>query len=128
MGQCMPACGWPPGRTPGPGGLQPINSDGTSVFKAGSTVPVKFKLTGGSAGITDLQPTLSYARISNGVVGSVNETVSTSAATTGNLFRYDPTARQYIFNWSTKGLAPGTYRLFINLGDGVEHTVDVGLR
>ncbi len=110
------------------GVLPPVNPDGTSVFKAGSTVPVKFMLTGDSAGSTDLAATLSYAKVSDGVAGPVNESVSTSAATTGNLFRYDPAAHQYIFNWSTKGLTRGTYRLFINLGDGVEHTVDVGLK
>ena len=33
--------------------LQPINADGSSVFKAGSTVSVKFQLTGASAGITN---------------------------------------------------------------------------
>jgi len=115
------------------GVLQPIdppNANGVSasVFKAGSTVPVKFALTGASAGITTLAATLSYAKVSSGIVGSDIEAVSTAAATTGNLFRYDSTARQYIFNWSTKGLTSGTYRLFINLGDGVPRTVDVGLR
>ena len=110
------------------GVLQPINADGSSVFKAGSTVPVKFRLTGCSAGIVDLQATLSYTMISGYAVGSVNESVSTSSATSGNLFRYDPTSGQYVFTWSTKGLSRGTYRLFIDLGDGVERTVDLGLR
>ena len=53
---------------------------------------------------------------------------STSAATTGNLFRYDPTSGQYIFNWSTKGLTTGIYQLQINLGDGVPWSVNVGLK
>ena len=33
------------------GVLQPVNADGSSIFKLGSTVPVKFQLTGASAGI-----------------------------------------------------------------------------
>jgi hypothetical protein len=110
------------------GVLQPVNANGSSVFKAGSTVPVKFMLTGASAGITDLMAKLSYAKLSAGVAGSINESVSTAAATTGNLFRYDPASGQYIFNWSTKGMTAGTYRLFINLGDGVEHAAAVGLK
>jgi hypothetical protein len=115
------------------GVLQPIdppNASGVSasVFKSGSTVPVKFALTGASAGISTLAATLSYAKISNGIVGSDVKAVSTAAATTGNLFRYDQTAGQYIFNWSTKGLSPGTYRLFIDLGDGVTRTVNLGLK
>lgn len=110
------------------GVMLPINPDGTSVFKAGSTVPVKFMLTGSSAGITDLEATLSYIMIGNGSPGDVNESVSISAATTGNLFRYDDGSGEYIFNWSTKGLTQGSYRLYIDLGDGVERFVDVGLK
>jgi probable HAF family extracellular repeat protein len=115
------------------GVLQPIdppNASGVSasVFKAGSTVPVKFALTGASAGITSLAATLSYAKVSNGIAGTDIEAVSIAAATAGNLFRYDTATRQYIFNWSTKRLAPGTYRLTIDLGDGVSHAVDIGLR
>jgi hypothetical protein len=108
--------------------LQPINSDGSSVFKLGSTVPVKFQLTGASTGINNLSAHLSYAQISGSDPGAVNEADSTSAATSGNLFRYDATSGQYLFNWSTKGLTKGKYRLYVDLGDGVSHTVDVGLR
>ena len=86
------------------GFLQPINADDSSVFKLKSTVPVRFALTGDSAGITDLAAKFCYAKVSNGVVGDVSKRSSTSAATTGNLFRYDPTSGQYIFNWGTKGL------------------------
>ncbi|MCX6543191.1 MAG: PxKF domain-containing protein [Acidobacteria bacterium] len=115
------------------GVLQPIdppNASGVSasIFKAGSTVPVKFALTGASAGITTLAATLSYAKVSNGIVGSDVEANSTAAATTGNLFRYDAASGQYIYNWSTKGLSSGTYRISFNLGDGVSHTVDLGLK
>ena len=110
------------------GVLPPINPDGSSVFKARRTVPVKFMLTGLSAGITDLEATLSYIKIGNGSPGVINASVSTSAATTGNLFRYDPASETYIFNWSTKGLTQGSYRLHIDLGDGVERFVDVGLK
>jgi hypothetical protein len=62
------------------------------------------------------------------VAGAVNEADSTSAATTGNLFRYDASSGQYLFKWSTKGLSPGTYLLQIDLGDGVSRTVTVGLK
>jgi hypothetical protein len=110
------------------GVLPPINAGGSSVFKLGSTVPVIFQLTGASAGITNLQATLSVTKISDSVVGTAAKAVSTSAATTGNLFRYDATSGDYIFNWSTKGLTAGTYQLSINLGDGLLHTVIVSLR
>jgi hypothetical protein len=70
---------------------------------------------------------LSYTRISE-EVGTVNEAGSTSSATEGNLFRYDPSASRYIFNWSTKGLLAGTYELWIDLGDEVFRAVRLGLR
>jgi hypothetical protein len=110
------------------GFLQPLNTDGSSIFKLGSTVPVKFSPAGDSAGIADLTACFSYAKVSNGIVGEVAEAVSTSAATSGSLFRYDPASGQYIFNWGTKGLTKGTYQLRINLGDGIEHTVLASLK
>jgi hypothetical protein len=107
------------------GVLQPINSDGSSVFRRGSTVPVKFRLAGASAGITNAVARLSYVYV-NGSAGMVNEAVSTAQATTGNLFRYD--GGQYVFNWSTQGLAAGTYELRIDMGDGLIRTVRLALR
>jgi hypothetical protein len=110
------------------GVLQPVNADGSSVFKLGSTVPVKFALTGASAGVKDLAARLYYARVGSAGTGTYDEATSTSAATTGNLFRYDATANQYIFNLGTKTLSSGTYTLRIDLGDGVVHTVNITLR
>ena len=107
--------------------LQPINVNGTSVFKLGSTIPVKFALTAASAGIGNLVATLWVQRV-NAAPGSEVEAISTSNATTGNLFRYDATAGQYIFNLGTKTLSAGTYQLRIDLGDGVLHTVNITLR
>lgn len=109
------------------GFLPPINADGSSVFKLGSTIPVKFALTGPSAGIATLTAKLSYTRVGD-ASSTVNEPVSTGAGDSGNTFRYDPTSGQYIFNWSTKGLSAGTYQLQINLGDGLTHTVNIDLR
>lgn len=110
------------------GVLPPIDPDGSSVFRLGSTVPVKFQLTGDSAGISDAVARLSYGKVSDDVVGNVNVAESTSSATTGNLFRYDAASNEYIFNWSTKDLTAGTYQLAIDLGDGVARTVRLGLR
>jgi hypothetical protein len=108
--------------------LAPIKADGSSVFKAGQTVPVKFQLTGASAGVTDASIVLLVAKVSNSVVGTEEAADSTSNATEGNLFRYDATSGQYIFNLSTKELTPGTYQLRIDAGDGVPHTVLISLK
>jgi hypothetical protein len=108
--------------------LAPLNNDGSSVYKIGSTIPVKFQLTGTAAGIGNLPAKLYYAKVSNNLPGTEVEAISTSAADSGNLFRYDATAKQYMYNLSTKGFTEGTYQLRIDLGDGVPHTVTITSR
>jgi hypothetical protein len=107
----------------------PVNPHGSSSFKLGSTVPLKFKLTGASANIANATATFSYRKL-DGTANQVNEPVYTDPPTTGNQFRYDAGAGQYIYNWGTKTVASGagTYELKIDLGDGVPHLVQVDLR
>jgi hypothetical protein len=55
--------------------------------------------------------------------------VSTAAGDNGNLFRFDAATGQYVFNWSTKGLAEGTWQLKVDMGDGAPNrTVLVSLK
>lgn len=116
--------------------LEPINTPPSpmSVFKLGRTVPVKFRLTGASAGITNAPARLTFRKLTGTVEGEVNEAESTSAATEGNLFRYDAQSGQYVFNWDTKPLASdpalgqGTYALIIDIGDGVPRATLVSFR
>jgi hypothetical protein len=111
------------------GTLQPINPDGSSIFKLGSTVPVKFALTNSqAASVGTAVASLSIAKVSNNVEGTFVEAASTSNATTGSLFRYDATAQQYIFNLATKGLTTGTYSLKITLDDGATYSQQISLR
>jgi large repetitive protein len=109
------------------GVLSPINADGTSVFKLGRTIPVKFKLAGASTGITTAVAKVYIAKVNNNVVGEAVEADATGGSTDSNIFRYDPTTDQYIFNLDTKGLTPGTYQLQVDMGDGVVRTVTFGL-
>jgi hypothetical protein len=111
------------------GVLQPVNPDGSSIFKLGSTIPVKFALTDAqAASIGGAVATLSVAKISNSIEGSFVEATSTSNATTGSLFRYDAAGQQYIFNLSTKGLTTGTWSLKVTLDDGTSYTTHVSLK
>ncbi|HEX8868059.1 MAG TPA: PxKF domain-containing protein, partial [Lentzea sp.] len=114
------------------GFLQPINTTGpTSVFKAGSTVPVKFQLRDGSGALVASRTAPQWlAPVRGGLLtSSVNEPVASDAATTDGAFRWDATAQQYIYNWQTKGLAAGyTYRIGARLEDGQVLYVTVGLK
>ncbi len=57
---------------------------------------------------------LFYAKVTGTVVGPQQAALAGSSGTTGNVFRYDPASKQYLFNWSTKGLAKVTYPLTID--------------
>lgn len=82
-------------------------------FKKMSTIPVKFQLfdTFGNA-VSNAIATLTV----NGV-----SAVASGGSNLGNYFRYDPTAKQYIFNLSTKPLTLGTNTLVATLDDGTVH-------
>jgi hypothetical protein len=118
--------------------LQPINggstlndrADDTSSFKLGSTVPVKFRLTGGSAGIMGVTANIIVVKLDGTPDGTVVETSSTNTPDSGTTFRYDPTNAQYIFNLGTKGLTAGDYLVKIDLGDGTtaSNTVKFSLK
>ncbi|MDQ3337950.1 MAG: HYR domain-containing protein [Myxococcota bacterium] len=105
--------------------LQPVNADGTSIFKLGSVVPVRFQLAGPSAGI-QTPAHLFLRKLSSNPMGSVIEAVATGSADTGNWFRY--TGSTYSFNLATSGLSVGTWELQIDLHDGVIHKVNISLK
>jgi hypothetical protein len=111
------------------GGLQqPVNPDGSSIFKLGSTIPVKFTLTDAAlATVGSAVAHLTLAKLSNNVEGTFAEAVSTSSATTGSLFRLAGDGK-YLFNLSTNGLSTGTWSLKVSLDDGTEYVTHVSLR
>jgi hypothetical protein len=106
------------------GVLPPISADGSSIFKAGSTVPVKFTITVGGqpfAGAT-AKFSFSYRRRLN-----PTRSLASGGADATSLFRYDPISQLYIFNLSTKNWTPGSYVLHIALDDGTVHDVTIGV-
>jgi hypothetical protein len=83
-------------------GHDPDFDDDNSRFKLGSTVPVKFQLKNANGAlVTDAK--LNVKMADNKADPGIAEAISTAVATTSNLFRYDATSGQYIFNLSTKG-------------------------
>jgi hypothetical protein len=98
------------------GFLSPLSK---ASFKSGSTVAIKFMLTGASAGIKNLVANGYVALLTNGMPGPYTQI---------GTFKYDPTTANYVLNWSTKPLTPGTFRIKADLGDGVLRTLDVVLK
>jgi hypothetical protein len=118
------------------GFLQPINDTAhqvgvsTSIFKAGSTVPVRFQLK--RADGTTIQAAAAPAWIVP-VKGSVtsapaDESVYTDPADSGSSYRYDTTAQQYIYNWKTPSGGGNYYRIAVKLDDGQTYYANIGLR
>jgi hypothetical protein len=106
----------------------PINtgSGPRSVFKLGSTIPVKVVLKD-CAGevVSTASPVVNLQKVDSVPDGSVNEAQITEAPTNGKVMRWDGT--QYIYNLSTKNsqfsatggaLAVGTYKLWVG-GPGI---------
>ena len=95
------------------GFLQPINDPAAqagqpaSVFKAGSTVPVKFQLTAPDGTLLQAPTTPEWVTPAKGgaMSLSVDETLYTDAATTGTSFRWTRTRS----NTSTTGRPPGIW-------------------
>ncbi|HUW62643.1 MAG TPA: PxKF domain-containing protein [Candidatus Bathyarchaeia archaeon] len=114
------------------GFLPPINMppQAMSVFKQKSTIPVKFRLLDSSGNpVPDLEAVISGQMVTNGVPGDVNETLTANQADSGNLFRYDADAGQYIFNLSTKNLSRGTYRIHaVTIGGLIDRWVDIAIK
>jgi len=118
---------------------QPVNDTGhaqtcganctLSVFKAGSTVPVKFVLkdANGTVILASALPIWGTPVKLGPLSSPVDESVYTDPPTSGGTFVWD--GSQYHYNWSTKGLQAGfTYRISVILDDGTIQTATVGLK
>jgi hypothetical protein len=115
---------------PGHAVLQPVDADGSSVFKAGSTLPVKFRVCdakGTSIGTAGVVGSFKLVKTDSGTGSAVNE--MPVSATPDASFRWDPSARQWIYNLSTRNLVAGTtYGYSIELDDGSAIPFQFGLR
>jgi len=108
--------------------LPPIYASGDrTVFKYGSTVPVKFQLQDANGNlVTNAVARIYLSKVVDGVPGSEVEGVSTSPATTGNSFGSN--GNHYSFDLATKNLSVGIWRIRIELNDGSSKFVTVTLR
>ncbi|MDN7245401.1 Ig-like domain-containing protein [Planococcus shenhongbingii] len=97
------------------GVLEPVKADGKSAFQKNRTVPVKFQIADGSLFAKDATATIHLVKASGNAVGEEVQVTSTSNATVGNLFRYDLSDNQYIFNLGTKDLEVGQYKAVITI-------------
>jgi hypothetical protein len=130
------------------GFFQPLNdpisaSNPMSVFKAGSTVPVRFALTDANGSrISDTAAgdlaaacalRISLTRTA-GSAPAVDEAVVSATPNSGTCFRYDAATDQFVFNLGTRDLAkPATYVITATLYSPdstvlASHSLAIGLR
>jgi hypothetical protein len=108
------------------GYLQPINDTAhqpqtgvlESKFKLGQTIPVKFNIYN-SASIAVQQATNpTFTKVSHGTCDSQTEPEAVTTETPNAGAQFVWTTDHYQYNWSTKGLQAGEYRIYANLADG----------
>jgi hypothetical protein len=116
--------------------LQPVRSDGTSVFKRNATVPLKFELRDAQGvkvsheeaqAIADRGGARVFLSYTGGTNGSPNEDVVSTSAHSGTEFRYDEKDGQFIFNLSTRNLTIGSYDVIVKISSGGGATFDDGI-
>jgi len=123
------------------GFLQPINDTNhsqycpfpctMSVFKAGSTVPVKFQLRDASGNLLPGPASPMPLWLTPAVAGAahlqVDETVYQDAPSSGSTLTYDPTSQSYQYNWKSPKTPGVVYQLGVQLPDGSKEYVTIGL-
>jgi hypothetical protein len=108
----------------------PVRSDGSSVFRSGRVVPLKFQLAAADGSlIVNASATLQVSKVTDAVLGTVEELTPEAAGTSnsGNVFRFDMYSQSYIYNLNTSGFSTGTYilRAVDNVGTAREVRVSV---
>jgi len=113
---------------------QPINQDGSSIFKIASAVktviPVIFQLKDNSgAPVTDATVKFSAVKISSTITGTVNEQTNSGTPTSGDVVKFDTKMQRYVYYWgaSANSVTQGTWgiRLYLEAPYG-SHTLLVG--
>lgn len=109
--------------------LEPINNDGSSIFKLGSTVPIKFQLTDANGNyVTSAVAILNLSKVTSTITGTYLEPYTTGSGTTGYVFIYETNGNRYSYNLMTKPLSVGTWRIRVDIDDGSSYVVNISLR
>ena len=115
--------------------LQPINdtahtvSTTTSVFKSGSTVPAKFRITDANGNVvqTNSPPVWVTPVKGSATTAPVDESIYSDPAMSGSVFSW--MNGHYQFNWGSPKNGAGHYwRIGVKLDDNTIQAVNIGLR
>jgi hypothetical protein len=110
--------------------LPPVTHTGKA-FKLGSVIPVKFQLVDIATGQPVSPPPTAFlwiGKVTDNQLGQEIPAESVATPDVGNRFRYVESDAQYHFNWDTGSLSTGTWRLRVDLGDGIDYTIEIDIR
>jgi len=102
------------------GVLPPLFEHAQASFRANQAIPVRFELTGANATLSTLRARLFIAPVVAGTVGPEQPALAVGRG--GNVFDALGPRALYQLILPTNELAPGSWRLRIELGDGEQHT------
>jgi hypothetical protein len=117
------------------GFLQPINDTAHQIgvqqskFKLGQTIPAKFVIKNAAGVVVTQSGNPPFSRSANRGSCDPSATLESPepvAATDAPVYVW--IGDHYQYNWSTKGLTAGVYRIFANLADGTAPYVDICLQ
>lgn len=99
--------------------LQPIKTDGSSVFKAGNTVPAKFRVCGADGTAIGEPGTVVSFRLVGIITDGTTQNMDQAVPSTPPFDAFRSASQQWIFDINTKDLDAGnTYIYLITLNDG----------
>jgi hypothetical protein len=113
------------------GFLAPIaNPPMVNSGKAGQTYPIKWQLkdsTGAYVSALTAVQSINFQNPPCTDFTGISNTLPAASSGDSSL-RYDSTANQYVFNWSTPRQAPGCYVLTVTFDTGKSFSTDFNLR
>jgi dipeptidyl aminopeptidase/acylaminoacyl peptidase len=103
--------------------LAPIEANGSSLFKLGSSVTVAFQLTDANgANVSSAAATIAVTKLSATPSGTLQKPVVTTRPTTGTAFVYNYQTKQYVYYLGSSSLGAGDFRVTATLDDGGQIT------
>ncbi|MBW6517108.1 MAG: cytochrome c family protein [ANME-2 cluster archaeon] len=111
------------------GFLSPIKTDGRSIFKLGSIVPIKFQLRDANGNdIKSADVRLNFTKIISTATGTYLEPFLIENETTGDVFIFSNTSNMYKYNLATKNMSSATWQIRVDIDDGNSNTVNISLK
>jgi len=111
------------------GFLAPIINDGSSIFRHGSKIDIRFKLSDANLkNVATATAKLNFSLITPNITGKVLQPFSNDPTWNGGFFKYDSRNMWYYYNLDSKGLQSGTWQIRVDINDGSSHAVNISLQ